>query len=109
LAGTKGSSRTGTKEKILMASGCCSGCGRTGSIRTISQHVTSCVDYQTLFAVDPESCLAPAAEYQRRRDAATPEERARLRDERLTKRFAELARQHRISSTRWQTPPDILS
>lgn len=93
-----------------MPSGRCSGCGKAGSLRTISQHIVDCTDYLTLFRDDPGRCLTPAAEQHRHRvEDTTPEVRARRRGERLTRRFAELARQQNASARRWVTPPDILA
>lgn len=93
-----------------MPSGRCSGCGRTGSLRTVNQHVVDCSDYLTLFLTEPSRCLTPAAEHQRHRvEDTTPEVRARHRGDRLTRRFTELTRQQNASARRWSTPPDILT
>lgn len=92
-----------------MAAGRCSGCGRTGSLRKISQHVVDCIDYQELFERDPAKALDPAVEHERfRAEECNPEARAHQRGERLQPRFAEINRQQSASAARWATPPDIL-
>lgn len=92
-----------------MASGRCAGCHKTGSLRTIDTHVNTCEPYLALYRTDPANCPTPAEEYRRHRtEDATPEARALAREQRLTRRFAELNRHQAASTVRWATPPDIL-
>jgi hypothetical protein len=92
-----------------MATGRCSGCGRTDSLRKISTHIVDCFAYLDLFQRDPARALGPAAEYERyRAEDRSPEARAEQRGERLQVRFAEINRQQAVSASRWAKPPDIL-
>ncbi len=92
-----------------MASGRCAGCGRTGSLRKISQHIVDCCSYIELYERNPERCLDPVAELNRYRihDGGS-QARAEQRDERLRARFAEINRLQLTSANRGASPPDIL-
>lgn len=91
-----------------MASGRCSGCGRTGSAKKIALHIISCPAYIELHRTAPAQCLSPAAEADRHRTDNTQQHRAQLRDERLLARFAALDNEVRVQAERWRTPPDLL-
>jgi hypothetical protein len=92
-----------------VAAGRCAGCGRTGSLRKITQHMVSCSDFIDLFGRDPAKALDPEAEYDRyRAEERNAEARAHQRGERLAVRFAEINRQQAASASRWAKPPDIL-
>lgn len=92
-----------------MATGRCSGCGRTDSLRKIRLHILHCTRYEHLFHHEPDRALDPAAEHQRyQAEERNPEARAEQRGERLEVRFAAINRHQATSATRWARPPDIL-
>ncbi len=92
-----------------MATGRCAGCGRTSSLRRVSQHIVDCPQYLNLYQQDPHRCLAPEAEYERfRREDNSPVAKAEQRGTKLAARFAEINRHQARSAARWQRPPDIL-
>lgn len=92
-----------------MAQGRCAGCGRTDSVRKISQHIINCPEYSRLFQTDRARCLTPAAEYERYRiEDNSALAKAGRRGERLSVRFAEINRHQAASERRWQRPKDIL-
>jgi hypothetical protein len=92
-----------------MAQGRCAGCGKTdGSARKMSNHILSCPEYIELYKRTGRA-LTPEEEFVRwSNEENDPESRAAAKDERLSKRFAELDTAREVQSARWQKPRDIL-
>lgn len=49
----------------MSAQGRCAGDGRTGELREIAWHVTTCPQWAALFLQDPDAALGPVEEYDR--------------------------------------------
>lgn len=100
-----GSHATTRREDVGVSNGRCVGCGRTGAIRKIQIHVTTCPQYLERFRTG--TATDPAEEFLRQPDDSAAV-RAQARDIRLRNRFAELDHQQRQQQRRWMTPKDPL-
>lgn len=92
-----------------MNMGRCAGCGYTHvSCKKVRNHTISCPKYIALFKSNRLACLDPTDEYDRfKREEGGDDAKAEAKEDRLSKRFAELDTRRLEQVGRWK-PRDLL-